>query len=72
MDKSQEQVFDVILDADPAWPLVMFLCIVPLDVNSSKFFACPIFCELIVLFEDVAKVMDMPFSNIFYTKVVHN
>ena len=72
MEKSQEKVFDVIFDAKPACPLGIFLCIVPLDLNSSKFSACPIFCYLVVLFEDVAEVMDMPFSNILYSKIFHD
>ena len=71
MAKSQEKVFDVIFDAEPACILGMFLCIVPLDVNSSKFSACPIFCDLVVLFEDVAEVMDMPFSNVFNSEIFH-
>ena len=71
MAKSQEKVFDVIFDEDPACPLGMFLCIVPLDVNSSKFSSCPIFCDLVVLFEDVVGVMDMPFCNVFNSKIVH-
>ena len=37
----------------------MFLCIVPLNVNSSKFCACPILCDLVVLFEGVALVFSM-------------
>ena len=72
MAKFQEQVFDVILDAESARPFSMFLCIVPLGVNSSKFSACPIFCDLVVLFEDVAEVKDMSSSNILYTKVVQD
>ena len=71
MAKSQEKVFDVIFDAKPSCLLGMFLCIVPLDVNFSKFSACTIFCDLAVLFEDVSEVMDMPFSNVFNSKVVH-
>ena len=67
MAKSQEKVFD----ADPACPIGMFLCIVPLDVNSSKFSACPIFCDLVVQFEDVAEVMDMSFSNVFNSEIIH-
>ena len=71
MAKSQEKVLDVILDAESACPLGMFLCIVPLNVHSSKFSACPIFYDLVVLFEDVAEVMDMAFSNIFNSDIVH-
>ena len=71
MAKFQEKVLDVIFDAELACPLSMFLCIVPLNVNSSKFSACPIFCYLVVLFEDVAEVMDMPFSNVFNSEIVH-
>ena len=71
MDKSQEKVIDVIFDAESVCSLGMFLCIVPLNINSSKFSACPIFCDLVVLFEDVAEVMDMLFSNIFNSEIVH-
>ena len=71
MSKSQEKVLVVIFDAELACPLGMFLCIVPLDINSSKFSACPILCDLVVLFEDVAEVMDVPFSNIFNSEIVH-
>ena len=71
MAKSQEKVLDVIFDAYSACPLVIVLCIVPLNVYSSKFSACPIFCDLVVLFEDVAEVMNMPFSNVFNSKIVH-
>ena len=72
MAKSQDKVFDVIFDAEPACPLGMFLCIVPLDINSSEFSACPIFCDLVVLFEDFTEVMDMPFSNVLYSEIVHD
>ena len=72
MAKSQEKVLYVIFDANSECPLDMFLCIVPLDVNSSKFSACPIFCDIVVLFEDVAEVMDMPLSNILYSEIVHD
>ena len=72
MAKYQEKVFDLIFDSYPACPFGMYLCIVPLDVNSSIFRACPIFCDLVVLFEDVTEVMDMPLSNILYTEVVHD
>ena len=70
MAKSQEKVFDVIFDAESACSLGMFWCIVPLNVYSSKFSACPIFCDLVVLFEDVAQAMDMPFSNVFNSEIV--
>ena len=71
MAKSQEKIFDVIFDADPACPLGMLLCIVPIDVNSSKFGACPIFYDILVMFEDVAEAMDMPFSNVFNSYIIH-
>ena len=71
MAKLQEKVLDVIFDAELACTLGMFLCIVPPNVYSSKFIACPIFCDLIVLFEDVAEAMDMPFSNVFNSYIIH-
>ena len=71
MAKSQEKVLDVIFDAESTCPLGIFWCIVPLNVYSSKFSACPIFCDPIVLLEDVAEAMDMPFSNVFNSEIIH-
>ena len=70
--QSQYKVLDVIFDSEAACLLGMFWCIVPFNVYSSKFSACQIFCDLVVLFEDTTQVMDMPFTNLFNTKIVHD
>ena len=70
MAKSQYKVLDVIFDSEAACLLGMFWCIVPFNVYSSKFSACPIFCDIVVLFEDIAQVMDILFTNVYNTEIV--
>ena len=72
MAESQKKVLDVIFDAEASFLLGMFWCIVPFNVYSPKFSACPIFCNLVVLFEDIAQVMDMQFTNVFNTEIVQD
>ena len=64
--------FYVLSDTQAACPLDMFWSIVQFTVYSCNFFACPIFCNLVVLLEDIAQVMDMPFTNVFNTKIIND
>ena len=68
--KTKEKILDIHLDTKPTCTLDMFCSIIPFDIYSCKFFACPIFCNLVVLLEDIAQVMDMPFTNVLNIKIV--
>ena len=72
MAESQEKILDVLFDTQVTCPLDMVWSIVPFSVYSCKSCACPIFCNLVVLLEDIAQVMDMPFTNLFNTKIIHD
>ena len=72
MAELQEKILDVLFDTQAACLLDMFWSIFPFNVYSCKFCACPIFCNIVVLLEDIAQVMDMPLTNIFNTEIIHN
>ena len=46
--------------------------VIPLEVDSSVQIALPIFGDVIVFLEGIAKVLGMHFTDIFNTKVVNN
>ena len=47
------------------------LLIVPIQINSRKFGAGPIFCDSIMFLEDTTKVTGVAFTNIFNNKVIY-
>ena len=48
------------------------ISLIPLEVDSGIQIALPIYGDVVVFLEGIAKVLGMPFTNIFSTKVVHN
>ena len=48
------------------------LSVVPLEVDASIHIALPVFGDVIVFLEGILKVLGMPLTNIFNTKVVKN
>jgi hypothetical protein len=68
MFKLDEKVLDVAghTDATPAG------CVVPFDVNTCKFVASHVELDLVKLFENIAKMVEVFEPNILHPKVINN
>ena len=64
----EEEVIDVVLDGKTAGAFG----IVPVEVNAGETGAGPVLGDIIVLKEDVAKVVGMAFSGVFNAEVINN
>ena len=62
----EEKVLDVVLDGKT----VGAFCVVPVEVDVGETGAVPVLVDIVVLKEDVTKVVGMAFSDVFDAKVV--
>ena len=62
----EEEFLDVVLDGKTAGAFV----VVPVEVNAGETVAGPVLGDIIVLKEDVTKVVGVAFANVSYAKVV--
>ena len=66
MDPFEEEVLDVVLDGKTADAFG----VVPAGVNAGKTGAGPVLGDIVVLKEDVAKVIGVAFADVFDAEVV--
>ena len=48
------------------------MSVIPLEVDAGIQISLPIFGDVVVFLEGIAKVLAMPFNDIFNTKVFNN
>ena len=48
------------------------MSVIPLEVDAGIQISLPIFGDVVVFLEGIAKVLGMPFTDIFNSKVVKN
>ena len=51
--------------------MTLSLVVVPFYVNSDVTFACPICCDLVMLFENLFEMVGVFFANIFDSEIVY-
>ena len=61
MDPSEEEVIDLVLDGEKAGAFG----VIPFEVNAGKTGSVPVLGNIVVLKEDVTKVNDVAFANVF-------
>ena len=64
----EKEVFDVILDGQAKGAFG----VVPGEIDAGKLGAGPVLGDLIMLEEDIAKVIGVAFFDVFYAKVVND
>ena len=62
----KKEVFNVILDGQATGAV----CVVPGEVDAGKSGSGPVLGDLIMIEEDVVKVIGVAFVDVFYSKVV--
>ena len=66
MTPSEEEVLDVVLDGDTAGAFG----VIPVEVDAGETVAGPVLGDIVVLKEDVAKMVGVAFADVFDAKVV--
>ena len=64
----EEECGDVVIHGEAAGTR----SVIPLEVDAGIQIALPIFCDVVVFLVGITKVLGMPFTDIFNTKVVKN
>ena len=63
---------DVVFHCEPTSAVSVPLGIIPVEVNTSKKIAIPVFTHFIVLIEDSEEVVSMLPADIFHTKIIND
>ena len=67
-----ENIGDVSVHAEAALAFGFGSAVSPVKIDTGKFFTSPVFCDLVVLLEDITEVVGMSVTDIFDAKVVYN
>ena len=68
MAQFEEEVLDIVLDGKTAGEFG----VVPVEVNTGETGAGPVLGDIVVLEEDVAKLVTVAFANVFDDEVIND